>query len=159
MKYCPLCRENLKTSLIDGQSRLNCPAESCHYVFWENPTPVVAAIVELDGKIILVQSKSWGTKMFGLVSGFLEKGETPDKAILREVKEELGLDGKIRSFIGYYSFFKMNQLILVFHIEAWGEIVVGQELAAIKYIPPEKLRPWSAGTGPAVKDWLENRNS
>ena len=142
---------------IDGAQRITCSSDTCSFVHWDNPTPVVAAIVELDGKVIMIRNKGWPEKMFGIVSGFLEKGETPDDAILREVKEELGLDGKIESFIGYYSFFEMNQLILTYHIAAKGEIVIGDELEEIRVVEPERIKPWPYGTGPAVKKWLESR--
>ena len=79
--------------------------------------------------------------------------------MLREVKEELGLTGKIIGFIGHYSFFEMNQLILAYHVEVQGEIVLGEELAEFKMVPPEKLRPWAFGTGHAVKDWLKKRQT
>jgi len=94
--------------------------------------------------------------MYGLITGFLEKGETP-AGILREIREELDLEGKAVNFIGYYSFFEMNQLILAFHVQARGKAVIGEELAEIKTINPDKLRPWHFGTGHAVRDWLEAR--
>lgn len=157
MKYCPLCAHELKEVEIDGKPRLSCRSKKCDYVYWNNPTPVIAALVERDGDVVLVRNKGWPQKIFGLVSGFLEKDETPDNAVLREVKEELGLNGKIVDLIGYYSFFEMNQLILAFHVQVQGEIVLGEELAEMRVIPPEKLRPWSFGTGPAVQDWLNKR--
>jgi NADH pyrophosphatase NudC (nudix superfamily) len=97
--------------------------------------------------------------MFGLVTGFLERGETPDEGVLREVEEELGLVGEIADFIGYYAFFQMNQLLLAFHVKATGEIALGDELEEIRRIPPEKLRPWRFGTGYAVMDWLKRRGN
>jgi ADP-ribose pyrophosphatase YjhB (NUDIX family) len=128
-------------------------------VFWDNPTPVVAAVVELDGDVVLVRQKTWPEKWLGLVTGFLEKGETPEEAVLRELDEELGLQGEIVSFIGYYSFVQLNQLILAFHVQARGEISLGEELEVYKCIPPEKVRPWKLGTGPALRDWLEKRKN
>ena len=157
MKFCPLCGKELLEKEINGEKRLACSSTSCTFVHWDNPTPVVAAIVELDGKVIMIRNKGWPENMFGIVSGFLEKGETPDDAILREVKEELGLDGRIQSFIGYYSFFAMNQLLLTYHIVAEGEITVGDELEEIRVVEPERIKPWAYGTGPAVKKWLESR--
>ena len=158
MKFCPICRSDLVTVEIDGKSRKKCSSEECDFVFWNNPVPVVAAIVELGGDVILVRNKGWPEKMFGLVTGFLEEGETPDEAIIREVKEELDLKGRIEGFIGYYSFFQMNQLILAFHVRAEGRIVLGEELVEFKAVAPERLRPWKFGTGYAVMDWLEKRN-
>jgi NAD+ diphosphatase len=157
MKFCPECGGDLTVAEIDGVQRLSCGSGTCSYVYWENPTPVVAAIVEHHGNVVLVRNKGWPEKMFGLVTGFLEKGETPDDGVLREVREELGLEGRIESFIGYYSFFQMNQLILAFHVKAEGRIVLGEELEDIKPVPPERLRPWRFGTGYAVMDWLKKR--
>ena len=159
MKFCPQCGGDLKPAEIDGWTRLGCSSETCDYVFWDNPTPVVAALVERDGIVVLVRNKEWPQKIYGLVTGFLEKNETPECGILREVKEELGLDGRIDDFVGCYSFFEMNQLILAYHVQVQGEIVLGAELAEFKLVPPEKLRPWEFGTGYAVKDWLEKRKA
>ncbi len=157
MRYCPLCRAELVKSYIDGIQRLCCPSPTCNYVFWDNPVPVVAAVVELNGAVVLARNKCWPPRYFGLITGFLERGETPEAAVLREVKEELGLQGKIESFIGYYSFMERNQLILAFHVTAQGEITMGEELAEVKLVPPEKLRPWPSGTGIALQDWLRQR--
>ena len=108
--------------------------------------------------MILARNKAWPEKMFGLITGFLEQGETPDAAVLREVREELGLNATIARFIGNYAFFEMNQLLLAYHVPARGEIVLGDELADIKRVPIERLKPWTIGTGPAVRDWLAGRS-
>ncbi|MEW5868002.1 MAG: NUDIX domain-containing protein [Chloroflexota bacterium] len=159
MNYCPKCGSKLITAQIDGRERRQCSAQSCNYTFWDNPVPVVAAIVEYEGAVILVRQKGWPEKWRGLVTGFLERGETPEEAVLRELGEELGLDGEIVSFIGYYTFIQANQLILAFHIQAHGEIVLGDELESYQPVSPEKLRPWSLGTGPALRDWLARRGN
>lgn len=159
MTYCPLCATELAEVEIDGRQRLGCPANDCEYVFWNNPTPVVAALVERDGHVVLARNKAWPEKMFGLITGFLEAEETPEEGVLREVKEELGLDGTLAEFIGNYAFYDMNQLILAFHVVVEGPIVLGDELAEFKIIAPEKLRPWPLGTGLAVADWLKRRSA
>lgn len=157
--FCPQCGHPLQVADIDGHSRPCCPATGCHYVHWDNPVPVVAAIVELEGTVILARNRGWPENRYGLITGFLEKNETPDAAILREVREELSLNPTVAHFIGYYPFFEMNQLILAFHVPARGEISLSEELAAIKRIPVERLKPWTIGTGPAVRDWLASRHA
>jgi NAD+ diphosphatase len=159
MRYCPQCGHKLAPATVDGTERLKCTSKSCDFVHWDNPTPVVGAIVELDGAVVLARKEGWPEKMFGLITGFLEKGETPEASILREVREELGLEGEIVDFVGYYAFFEMNQLILVFHVKAQGDIQLSEELSEIKHIHPDRLRPWPIGTGPAVRDWLERRKA
>ena len=156
-KFCPQCGQPLQTAAVDGQSRQRCAAAGCGYVHWDNPTPVVAAIVELDGTIILARNRGWPESMYGLITGFLERGETPEHAVRREVREELNLDAAAVDFIGNYAFFQMNQLIVAYHLLARGEIALSEELAAIKRVPVDRLKPWSIGTGPAVRDWLARR--
>jgi NAD+ diphosphatase len=141
-----------------GRDRPCCPDDSCGFVFWDNPLPVVAAIVEHDGLVVLARNHGWPDKMYGLVTGFLEKGETPEEGIVREVAEELGVDADVRSMVGVYPFIQRNELIVAYHVTATGEITLGDELAGIKRIPPEKLRPWPFGTGLAVRDWLAARS-
>ncbi|HEY8428522.1 MAG TPA: NUDIX domain-containing protein, partial [Sandaracinaceae bacterium] len=77
--------------------------------------------------------------------------------VLREVREELGLDGEVESLVGAYGFEQRNELIVAYHVRARGEVRLGEELEAFKRVPIEKLRPWPFGTGHAVRDWLARR--
>lgn len=156
-RYCPRCATALETRPTDGGPRLACPAAGCGFVHYDNPTPVVAALVEHEGAVLLVRAQGWPERWFGLVTGFLERGESPQEGVLREVREELGLDGRIESLIGVYPFPEMNQVILAFHVRAEGELRLGAELADLRRVDPGKLRPWPMGTGAAVADWLAAR--
>lgn len=159
-QFCPKCGKPLETASLSQRERLLCSAR-CGYVHWDNPLPVVAAIVEYDNDtVILIQNKGWPAEWFGIVSGFLEKGESPDEAVLREVKEELGLEAEMIERVGIYSFFQQNQLIIAYHVRATGDIRMDEEeLQAYKIVPIRKLRPWPFGTGAAVKEWLEKRKT
>jgi ADP-ribose pyrophosphatase YjhB (NUDIX family) len=115
--------------------------------------------VEWRGTVVLIRNKGWPEELYGIVTGFLEKGETPEAGIIREVREELGIDGTIEELVGLYSFFEMNQLILVYHVTADDDIVAGDEIAGWKNIEPDRLRPKPFGTGYALIDWLKNRQN
>ncbi|MCA9563080.1 MAG: NUDIX hydrolase [Myxococcales bacterium] len=157
MRYCPQCAEALTTTNLGGRDRLACPNPECNFVHWDNPTPVVAALVEHSDGVILIRNKGWPSSWLGLVSGFLERGEAPGEGCLREVQEELGLEGTVESLIGAYSFPRAHQIIIAYHIKVTGEVVLGDELEAYKIVPVEKLKPWPFGTGHAVADWLKSR--
>jgi NADH pyrophosphatase NudC (nudix superfamily) len=157
LKYCPVCASPLVPQIGEGRTRLACSSASCAYVFYDNPVPVVAALLEHGDTVLLVRNKGWPEKWYGLVSGFLERGESPEDGVLREIKEEVGLKGEIVSFIGAYPFVEMNQIILAYHVRGHGEIAIGDEIAGIKAVPVDKLRPWPLGTGLAVRDWLAAR--
>ena len=156
-QFCPRCAHPLTSKEDGGALRAACPDEACGYIYYANPIPVVAALVEHDARIILARNKAWPTTWYGLITGFLERQETPEAGVLREVEEELGLQGQIESLIGVYPFFRMNQVIIAYHIIGTGTIRLGDELADYKRIRPEKLRPWPFGTGEAVRDWLARR--
>lgn len=131
-----------------------CPDEGCGWVHYQNPTPVVAAIVEHEGEIILVQGQGWPSEWFALVAGFLESGETMEEGVLREIDEELGLTGEIVERIGVYDYLRRDQILVVFHVRARGTLRLGDELAAYKRVKPEDVKPWPRGTGLAVRDWM-----
>ena len=134
-----------------------CSTPDCGYVFYDNPLPVVAAVVETPEGVILVRNAGWPAGWFGLVTGFLERDETPAAGVLREIREEIGLEGEVVGLIGVYAFTQRNELIVAYHVKASGEVRLGEEIEAFKLIPVEKLRPWPFGTGEAVRDFLARR--
>ena len=156
-RFCPQCRTELATVDRGGQPRLACP--QCRFVHWRNPVPVVAAVVERANRVVLVHSLGRPAHWYGLVAGFLERGEHPADAVLREVAEELGLEGRLESAIGIYPFERLNQVIFVYHVVVGDAPITlaADELDDFKEVPLEKLRPWSQGTGPALRDWLATR--
>ncbi|MBC7086672.1 MAG: NUDIX hydrolase [Methanomethylovorans sp.] len=68
------------------------------------PLLTVDAIILYDSKIVFVRRKHDPFKgMFALPGGFVEVGETTEKAVVREAKEETGLSIEIIKLIGVYS--------------------------------------------------------
>jgi NADH pyrophosphatase NudC (nudix superfamily) len=142
-----------------GRERLVCPDPDCRFVHWDNPVPVVAAIVEHDGQIVLVRSIGRPPTWFGLVAGFLEEGEHPDEAVLREIDEELGLRPSSCMFVGSYAYARRNQIIFVYHAEVPSLDIrlCRDELDDFRILPIAEVKPWSQGTGPGLRDWLVSR--
>jgi len=162
MRFCPKCAQGLIDLPLAGKQRMACPDHVCGFVHWDNPLPVVAAIIEhedSDGKILLARNKAWTVEFFGLITGFLERDESPEEGIAREVMEEVGLETMATALVGVYDFRRKNELIIAYHVKARGVIVLNEELSDYRLVAPEKLVPWDAGTGHAVKDWLARRVS
>jgi NAD+ diphosphatase len=153
-QFCPRCASALSAREQGGFPRPSCPEPTCGYVHWDNPTPVVAAVVEHEGAIVLARNALWPQRFFGLITGFLERNEDPADAVLREVNEELGLHAHSPSFIGHYTFERMNQLIIAYHVVGEGRIVLNEELSEFKRIAPESAQYWPMATGLALRDWL-----
>ncbi|OEH93988.1 NUDIX hydrolase [Bacillus solimangrovi] len=61
----------------------------------------VAGYVVADGKILVVKKRYSGLKgKWSLPAGFVDEGETVDEAVVREVKEETGLECKVNGLVG-----------------------------------------------------------
>ena len=158
-RFCPSCAAPL--ALIgqeeDGgfTQRLRCAA--CGFTHWNNPTPVLAAIVEVDGRVLLARNAAWSGRMFGLITGFMEAGESPEDGVRREIAEETSLQVSQLSLVGVHDFQRMNQVLITYHAVAHGEVRLSPELVEYKLLRPEQVRCWRAGTGFALADWLRGR--
>lgn len=159
-QYCPHCAAPLverADPAADGRLRRLCPDDGCGFVHWNNPIPVVAAIVEYESKILLARNVAWAEGVFALITGFLEHGETPEEGIAREVLEETSLHAETTELIGVYEFIRKNELIIAYHVRAHGAISLSPELLEYRLVEPAKLRPWRAGTGQALGEWMRRR--
>ncbi len=161
-KFCPHCATPLQaiSQEEDGGAKTRMRCVTCDWTHWNNPTPVLAAVIELadkGGEILLARNAAWPGKFFGLITGFMEAGETPHEGIAREVAEETSLTVDSLKLIGVYDFQRMNQVIIAYHAVARGDITLSPELVEYRTIPPESVRCWRAGTGYALADWLTAR--
>jgi NADH pyrophosphatase NudC (nudix superfamily) len=145
LKYCPQCREKLRSREIGGAERLVCSSPACQFVHWNNPTPVVAALVELDGNYILGRNSDWPADLFSMFTGFLEPGEAPERGIIREVEEELGLAAKRTHLIGHFPLARLNQLIIAFAVEVHGELKLNGEIVEVRMVTPAELAGFDFG--------------
>lgn len=161
-RYCPQCATPLALIVADEdggpKQRLRCPA--CDFTHWNNPTPVLAAVVQCadrGGRLLLARNAAWTGRMFALITGFMEAGETPEDGIAREVLEETSLVAESVKLIGVYDFQRMNQVIMAYHVVARGEIELSPELAEYRLFEPSDVLCWPAGTGFALADWLRGQ--
>ncbi len=67
-------------------------------------TLTVDAIIPFEGKIVLIKRRNEPFKdHYALPGGIVEYGESVESALIREVKEETGLDVEIYKLVGVYS--------------------------------------------------------
>ncbi len=99
-RFCPLCRGRLHRMQADGRERLVC--RKCGWIHYENPLPVAVCAAKNKDNTLLIAKRNLapGKDKWALPGGFIEWGETPEAACLRELKEETGLKGKLGSLIG-----------------------------------------------------------
>jgi ADP-ribose pyrophosphatase YjhB (NUDIX family) len=88
--YCSSCGAETETRLIGKQHLSVCPG--CDRIFFRNPKVVVTALIEDQGKVLLVRRDiEPGRGLWGLPGGFVDWNEHPERAVVRECLEEVGV--------------------------------------------------------------------
>lgn len=100
-------------------------------------TVAAAIILNEHNQLLLVRKQN--TQYFMQVGGKLELNEAPDKTILREIKEEIGVDASINQFIGRFETAAANEpnhllVSYVYQIDLLGCPHVNAEIAEMKWI-------------------------
>ena len=106
---------------------------------------VVAAIIERDGKILLAQRPQHADQsgMWESAGGKVEPGESQPEALVRELREELGIEAVVECYIASHQREVSGRLI---HLHAWhvpsyqGELKVYEHQDIVWCSPEEALR-------------------
>lgn len=99
-RFCHFCGSRLTNKQIEGKIRLYC--NQCHRTIYENPLPATGAVVFNQNREVLLVKRNVEPKIgeWCLPGGFVELYEEPEKACLRELTEETGLEGEIDYWAG-----------------------------------------------------------
>jgi len=89
-KFCPECGKATVTIEIDHMLRDACPDK--HFIQFSKTKIGVGAMIIRDKTVLLIERGIPPVGLWTLVSGHLEQDETIDQAIIREVREEVGME-------------------------------------------------------------------
>ena len=108
-------------------------------------TVVAVALVDVDGRILISQ-RPRGKPMAGLwefPGGKIEIGESPEKALIREIKEELNIDVSDRCLAPFtfasHKYEKFHLLMPLYVCRVWEGNVEAMEKQALKWVRPKNL--------------------
>ncbi len=123
------------------------------------------ALIDADGRVLLAQRPK-GKSLAGLwefPGGKVEPGETPEVALIRELKEELGID-TWRSCLApltfaSHSYEDFHLLMPLFACRRWDGIATAQEGQTLAWVKPNQLRDYPMPPAdlpliPILRDWL-----
>ncbi len=124
---------------------------------------VACALVDVDGRILLAQRPE-GKALAGLwefPGGKLETGERPEDALIRELKEELGITVKHACLapltFASYAYDDFHLLMPLYVCRRWEGDVTGREGQAVAWVRPQKLRdyPMPPADAPLIPHLLD----
>ena len=149
--FCSSCGASLEAS---PNQEWDYECSKCKQIFFINPTPVVAALVFLDDKLVIVSSKN--KDLWGLPGGYVSPGESLEEAITREILEETNLNARISGFLASYPMVKneRNLVFIVFMAEVYdGEPRAGDDVDELLVLTPKDA--YDQLTGRFAKKALE----
>jgi 8-oxo-dGTP diphosphatase len=123
------------------------------------------ALIDADGRVLLAQRPE-GKSMAGLwefPGGKVESGETPEAALIRELKEELGID-TWQSCLAPLTFAShaypdFHLLMPLFACRRWQGVTTPREGQNLAWVRPAALRDYPMPPAdlpliPILRDWL-----
>lgn len=108
---------------------------------------VAAALIDADGRVLITEhSKADDFQgMWEFPGGKLEPGELPEWALMRELREELGIETRPTCYypIGFashtYESLGAHVLMPLYACRVWGGVVEAREGQQMKWVPPRQL--------------------
>eukprot|EP01037_Dinobryon_pediforme_P025682 gene25682-biopygen15367 len=109
---------------------------------------VAAALVDQDGRVLIAQRPE-GKALAGLwefPGGKLDPGERPEGALIRELKEELGIDVKELCLapltFASHAYADFHLLMPLYVCRRWEGFVQSREGQALKWVRARQLRDY-----------------
>ncbi len=140
---------------IGDRQREQCPA--CGFIAWRNPAPVAMAVIEHEQQLVLIRRRDAPLASYWAPpAGYVETGESVPEAVMREAREECGLEIVLDGLAGVYSQADVDVLIVAYRAHSsGGRLVAGDDASEVGLFSPGRLpaQP-SPAAGSATDRWL-----
>ncbi len=99
-----------------------------------------AIIFDENGQVLLSHRRDMDA--WNLPGGGVESRELPSEAVIREVKEETGLEVVIERLVGVYGKVDKDELVFAFTCRViGGQLALSDEADQHRYFAPDKIPP------------------
>ena len=114
-----------------------CPG--CGLVSYPRVSPAVIVLVSRGDRFLLARNASFPGKRYSIIAGFVEAGETLETAVIREIREEVGIEVRNVAYFGSQPWPFPHSLMVGFTAEhASGEIAIdGEEIVDAGWYSPD----------------------
>jgi NAD+ diphosphatase len=136
-KFCHRCGHPTRSE--DWGHVMGCTNPVCGTKIFPRSDPATIMLVHRPDHCLLGRQSTWPAGVFSTLAGFVEAGETVEAAVVREVKEESGIDVTNLRYFGSQPWPFPQSLMLGYHAEAVNrDIVCGPELAEVRWFGREE---------------------
>ena len=120
-QYCGHCATPM-TQLIGDRAK-RCP--NCGLVNYPRLSPAIIVLIARGEEVLLARAPRFPSAMFSVLAGFVEPGESLEETLIREVREEVGIEVKDIRYFGSQPWPFPNSLMIGFTaVYADGEIAI-----------------------------------
>ncbi len=154
-RHCSHCGTLLAPVKIDNRHREQCPG--CGLVAYRNPTPVGLAVIQHREKLVLIRrSAAPLADYWAPPAGYVECGETVPEAVIREAREECGLDIALDGLINVYSQANVDVLIIAYRAHSiGGQLTAGDDASEAELFSADRMPAQLAPVaGTATDHWF-----
>ena len=143
--YCPHCGTKAILKEIGDEGFIPY-CDACRTPLWDMfTTSIICAVINEENEIALLRQDYVSTSNLVCVAGIMKQGESAEETVIREVKEELGLDVEELAYIRSYPYNKKEMLMLGFRAQVRKQdFSLSGEVDAAQWVPlseaPDKLR-------------------
>lgn len=156
-QFCPQCQTGLVVTSVQGRDREQCPA--CAYTAYHNPAPVSLGLIEHEGKLVLIRRNLDPLRGYWApLGGYVEVGESVEEALIREAREETGLEIAVDGLIGVYSQADVKVVVIAYRAHSTGgDLVAGDDASEIRLVAPGQVpnQPLPPG-GTPLDHWFHS---
>ena len=130
---------------------------------YRSPKLTVDGVLFNKTKLLLIKRKHEPFKdCWALPGGFVDYGETTEHAIIREMKEETGLDVKVIGLVGVYSDPdrdpRGHTITIVYEVQQTsGKLMGGDDAAEAQFFNHDSLPPLAFDHHEIIKEVLRRK--
>jgi NAD+ diphosphatase len=144
-RFCANCGS--PTRIVEGGYSRRCPR--CGASHFPRTDPSVIMLVEHDGRVLLGRRVGWPESRYSILAGFVAPGETLEEAVIREVREESGIEAYDPRYVSSQPWPFPSSLMLGFTARSDGGEPRAQdgELEDVRWVTLDEVRAARAHEG------------